>query len=281
MSEYTTPIGPIFELQRETIKRSVEMMQLPREIRMELYSEGTAAGEQLRQYTLDLTRKSIHQSLDVAETVQVRESGVGELRDLVDEVFDALEKQQAEAFEAADEMYERADREILLYAIQEIDLLLELNQTVESHLVSAVEHIETKATSGDELAAEIEAQIDRLSEHLEEQTERYNEIEADLDGAMTAATNGGVSGTTGSVEETTDAETDKSDAGDTAKADEDETEKAAEDDTVAEDASKEETSADSEDTKEEADEEATETPDNSDSVEESAASSSGEQPADQ
>lgn len=180
MSEYTTPIGPLFELQRETIKRSVDMLRVPRDVRAELAADTVAAGAELQQHTLALTRESIQQSIDVAEIAGPASGDLADLRGAVDAVFDSLADQHAEAVDSAEQRYDRTDQELLRYAITQIDIVLQFNRSVETHVSTAFQQVEENAT-GEDLAEELEAHLDRLSEHLQRQSERFRDLEAELE----------------------------------------------------------------------------------------------------
>lgn len=183
MSEYTTPIGPLFELQRETIKRGVDLLQLPREIRRECYEETMTASSELREQTLAFTHGTIQHSLDVAAFVSPGAGGLKPLRLFVDEVFETVDERQATVMETVDEQYEHTDEELLRYAITQIDILLTLNRRIESQVVTAIEEFEAETTGSEALAVEVETQFERLSNHWTEQLQRWREIEADLETA--------------------------------------------------------------------------------------------------
>lgn len=182
MSEYNTPIGPIFELQRETIKRTVDVLQFPRGVRNELYRQGADTSEQVGAQILEASRQSIHQSLSVAEAVQ-HSGEIDDLRETVDQVFDSLLDNHEEIYNTIEERYEETDTETLTRGAEQVNVLLELNRSIEKQLVTTVEEIEERATQSDEVVSEIEAQIDRLADQLERQTERYNKIQSDLQDA--------------------------------------------------------------------------------------------------
>jgi predicted transcriptional regulator len=179
MSEYQTPIGPIFELQRETIKRGADLLQFPRRVRDELSQEGLAASEQAGTQLLELSRQSIHQSLTVAERVQV-DGQVDSLRRTVDEVFDGLEAHHERVYDTVTETYEQTETETMTRGAEQLTILLNLNRRLERQLVEAVEEIETQANRSDDVATEITEQVERLSEQLDRQTERYNQLQAEL-----------------------------------------------------------------------------------------------------
>jgi DNA repair exonuclease SbcCD ATPase subunit len=179
MSEYQTPIGPIFELQRETIKRGADILQFPRTVRGELSEDGLAASEQAGTQLLELSRQSIHQSLTVAERVHA-DGPVGELRATVDDVFDELQSRHEQVYDTVEETYEQTETETLTRGAEQLSILLDLNRRLESQLVDAVEQIETQATRSDEMATELTEQLEQLSEQLDRQTERYSQLQQDL-----------------------------------------------------------------------------------------------------
>lgn len=174
MSEYETPLGPIFKLQRETLKRSADVLQLPRTLRNELYEDGVTAGDHLVRQAIEASRTSVHQSLRVAETVQYSGSQMelDALHGTADEIFESLLDSQEAIAEHLDERYERTDTEALTRSAEQLNLLLELNERVETQLVTAFEKLEQQATRSDELADEVEQQLETLSEQIERQGER-------------------------------------------------------------------------------------------------------------
>lgn len=183
MSEYTTPIGPLFELHRETIKRGADLLQLPRQIRKECYDEAMTASRELRGRTLAVTHGTIQHSLDLAETVSPGAGGLGPLRQTVAETFETIDERQATVMETVDERYEYTDEELLRYAITQIDICLTLNRRIESQLVTAIEEFEAETTGSETLAAEVETQLERLTNHWTRQLKRWQELEAELDTA--------------------------------------------------------------------------------------------------
>lgn len=69
MSENNSPIQTLFQLQRDTIKQTEEVLEqalrVPRDVGDTLYS-GVGTQQEVQAQALDLARKSVHTSLDAA-----------------------------------------------------------------------------------------------------------------------------------------------------------------------------------------------------------------------
>lgn len=159
MDEYTTPIGPLFELQRETLKRGADILQFPREMRNEFVEDGLAASEQIQRQTIELSRQAVQESVSTVEILQSREQQDGQ-SESVDELFDTLLAQHEAAYETIGETYEQADTETLTREVEQLDFLLELSQRIETELERSLEGIEQQVTS-DELQREIAEAFER------------------------------------------------------------------------------------------------------------------------
>lgn len=176
MSDYTTPVGPLFELQRETIKRGVEVLQFPRELRNELTEEGIEAGKFFREQSLELSRQSVHQSITVAETLQVRDFGIERLRESVDSTFDAIDDRQTAAIDSLEEFYEESDRQFLVRMIEQVDFILQLNRRIETRVVELLSGIEQRIHGSTQIVTSIDQQFETLSEEIQRQIESYGEL---------------------------------------------------------------------------------------------------------
>jgi len=175
-----TPLQTFFQLQRETIRQSEELMEAafeaPREL-SEMSQSGTEAHRQMGSQALELSRRSIHQSLDAAESVPGDEPGLDSLRETVDETFDTLEAQQTEAFESLDDGYEQMTAETLENLGGQVDLLLEFNEQIEDQLVKTLDQMIEQAEEVDELSAGFEEQLEDLTEQFQAQADRFADLQ--------------------------------------------------------------------------------------------------------
>lgn len=116
MSDQNNPIETLFQLQRDTIRQSRDLLEeglrMPREVSDTLYG-GVDAQREIQAQTLEVTRKSIHTSLDAAESVVGGAGTLDDLRNSVDETFDTLAERQDRAFDAADENYDELGEDAL------------------------------------------------------------------------------------------------------------------------------------------------------------------------
>jgi DNA repair exonuclease SbcCD ATPase subunit len=205
-----SPIGTLFQLQRETIKQTEDVienvMTLPREMSDTVYS-GVDTHQDVQKQALRLSRQSVHTSLDAAESVSGGSSTLEDLRDSVDETFDTLEEQSDEAYDTIDEEYDSVgesydefSEDALENLSTQLDFLIDLNEDLEGQLVDAVEEFteqleelqdqldeqaddaqERVSEQADDLADRFEDQLDQLSEQFEEQADRFNELEDRLE----------------------------------------------------------------------------------------------------
>lgn len=206
MSDDDSPLTTVFRLQRQTIEQTEdvleEMLSVSREVGEGL-STGVAAQRDVQERALELSRRSVHASLDAAESVAGDAETLADLRASVDETFDALADQHREAFETVDEEFETVGDsydEFGEAAVEnlgeQVAFLVEFNEGVEDQLVETVEEVTeqvetlqseleegTEETServteqADELADRFEEQLEELSGQFEEQADRLRELQ--------------------------------------------------------------------------------------------------------
>ena len=188
MSEYQTPIGPLFELQRETLKRGADLLQVPRTIREHLFEEGLAPSEQAGRQLLELSRGSIQQSLRLAALTD--DDALDDLSETVDELFDELQAEHDQLYDTVEETYEQTETEALTRGAEQLTVLLNLNRRLEDQLTTAAERLEAQATQSDEVATELTEQIERLSDQLDQYTELQQRLGGNVDPAKTPTETG-------------------------------------------------------------------------------------------
>jgi archaellum component FlaC len=168
MSE--TPLGAIFQLQRETIKQTEavaeELMRTPAEI-SELLTEGAGTQRELQEQTLELTRQSIHRSLDAAESVVGNE--INPLRASVDDTFETLEQQQDEAFAIIESEYDAVSEDLVDQLHEQVELVVELNEQIEQQVTELLEDGPGDTAIPDDFLSDFEDQLTAVTEQFEAQ----------------------------------------------------------------------------------------------------------------
>lgn len=190
MTDKKSPVEMLFEMQRETIKGTEAVIENAFDITATLGENVTAGVDtqrELQAHTLELTRDSIHRSIDAAEAVTETTAAAGtvpaptgnldELRESVDTTFDSLIEQQEEAFEVLDEQYDEFNEDTLDNVETQVDLLIEMSERLETQLVESVERFVEQAEDAEVLPGGLEEQLERLAEQMEEQADRFNALE--------------------------------------------------------------------------------------------------------
>jgi len=111
------------------------------------------------------------------------EAGVEPLRDSVEETFDTLEAQQAEAFELIEGEYDGMSADVIERIGDQVDLLVELSEEVETQLSELLEDFPDDAVLPEEFVEEFESQLEAVTEQFEDQLTTLSE----LDGTDTTA----------------------------------------------------------------------------------------------
>lgn len=190
MSEEQSPVELLFEIQRDTIRQTEEVIESFVETSTELgdsVADSMETQRDLQEQALEVVRDSTHQSLDAAEQIFETTSSVeglpsgaenfDEVRDTVDNTFDSLLEQQSEAFDAIDGQHEQLSEETLENLGTQIDLLIEFNERIEGQLVDTAERFVEQAEEADDLTETFEEQLEQLTEQFEEQAERFGNLE--------------------------------------------------------------------------------------------------------
>lgn len=174
-----TPLSALFELQRETIRQTEavaeELIRFPAEASDALVTTARAQLE-LQEQVLELSRQSIHRSLDAAASVS-GDAEIDQLRDTVDQTIDRLQEQQEEAFERIETDNDPIDEETIEILGEQTDLLIELNEHVEEQLSETIE--EATEADGQSLQDQLETQLEALTEQFETQLDRLTQLDGD------------------------------------------------------------------------------------------------------
>lgn len=170
MSQNSTTVETIFEMQRETIKETESVVQtafeFPMEVGKTFYLTGEP-GREMRDQMLAVSRNSVHRSLDAIESAPSETPGVEDLRDSVDETFDMLETRNEAACDSVSGEYERVEDEVLETVSEQIETLVEFNEEVESQFTETLdtfsEELETISEEAtDEAKAETAVPEDKV-----------------------------------------------------------------------------------------------------------------------
>jgi methyl-accepting chemotaxis protein len=182
MTDDSSPVEMIFELQRTTIEQTGDLLEELVKASAEAgdgLTEGVDAQREIQEQLLELTRQSVHQSLDAAETVTDTSSvgDVDDLRETVDTTFDRLLDQQDEAFDAIEESSEQLSDEATERIADQVELLVEFNREIEQQLSETVELLVERAEESDGLTESVEEQFDELVGQVGEQIDAIGDLD--------------------------------------------------------------------------------------------------------
>jgi methyl-accepting chemotaxis protein len=190
MSERDSPVEMLFEVQRETIRQTEDVIENVLELSTE-FGENVAGGvdahQEIQEQTLELSRESMHRSLDAAEAVATTSASVeavpdqtanlDELRAMVDDTFERIQDQQAEVFDSVDRQYDEISDGAIENLGSQIDLLVQFNERIETQLLETVEELIEQAEQTDELTGALDDHLERLGDQFEAQAERFGDLE--------------------------------------------------------------------------------------------------------
>jgi len=188
MADDSSPVGFLFEMQRESLRQSSELVESAIDLSADLgenVADGVETQQELQKQSLAFARESIHRSLDNVEAVSdnniegipTPEGNVSELRETVDSTFDSLLDQQESAFERVDDEYGRFSDDLTENLNEQVDLLIEFNERIERQVTDLAEQFVEQAEGTDDLAEQLEAQLERLTDQFERQAERFSDLE--------------------------------------------------------------------------------------------------------
>lgn len=164
MSQYTTPLEAVFEMQRQTIEQTGKMAETAVTVPKELGERFRMSGEdarEMRTNAIEASRESAHRALDMVESVSSGSANVEEFRDRLDDAFDAVENQQAAYCETFDAEYEQFEDRVSENVDEQVTFFLELNDELEDQVLDFVEQV-TEETST--LTAETVKQTEEVVE---------------------------------------------------------------------------------------------------------------------
>jgi hypothetical protein len=205
MSDDDSPLRSLFSTQQALISNGQRFLEQTMRVPLELdetLRQSLERQRTLQQETLGITREAVDGVLDTAARADPG-SGVGEVRQAVDEGFETLQEGHDETFDRVEEGYEEA-LEGLGEALEELtaqsERLVELNRQLEASTLEAVDGMDgslgevVEQQLGDldeELDSPAEAEgterIERQREGIETVRDRIEELQADLEETVEAA----------------------------------------------------------------------------------------------
>ncbi|MEF8785704.1 MAG: hypothetical protein V5A45_07190 [Haloarculaceae archaeon] len=176
MVDYTTPVTTTFELQRQTIEQSQQALHRTVELQQRVNNavvDSMESSESAQRRLVELQQNALHNTLDA---VEANVPGVGEqlteLRDAVDEQYEMLLENHAEAFDTLSEeldegiaTYDDVSGDYLGALEEQVDLLLETHEELETQSVEAVEQLATQVE-------ELQAQVEEMQSQMQEVSEQ-------------------------------------------------------------------------------------------------------------
>ena len=149
--DYTTPITTTFELQRTTIEQSQQALQRSFELQQSVNQavvDSFETQEAAQQRAVELQQEAVHSALDAIEANVPGATNVPEVREAVDEQYDLLLDNHAEAFEAVASEFEEGvaayddlAEDYIAALDEQIDLLVEAHEEIEAQSVEGAEQL--------------------------------------------------------------------------------------------------------------------------------------------
>lgn len=171
MSEHETPVGALFDLQRESLKRGADILNTGRSAREEASTAGLDATETLGTQVLELGRCSL--TVPLAAAGAGNEGTLDSLQDAIDGMFEALRTQHDEVYETAAETYDEVDTSVALREAEQLANLLEMSERAEEQFAEAFAELEAGPARSDEAVTEVLDHLERFSARLDAETGRY------------------------------------------------------------------------------------------------------------
>ena len=176
MTQYTTPVTTAFEMQRATIEQSQKALKQGVEFQKNMNEAvigSLDSQESAQRRGVELAQTAVHNYLDTVEsTVPGVAPTVEEIRTTVDEQYDFLLENHAEAFENVEaefhegaETYDEMTGDAVAALDEQIDLLVEAHEDLEDQSVEAVEQW------GDQLE-DLQDQVEEVQDQVREVQEQ-------------------------------------------------------------------------------------------------------------
>ncbi len=176
MVDYTALVTTTFEMQRQSIEQSRAALGQAVQFQQRLNAtvlDGIETQETAQRQAVEFQQETLHATLDaIEENVPGTTERTDDIRDTVDEQFALLLDNHAELFEtlAAEfengtEMYDDAAADALAALDDQLDLLVEAHEEVETQSVDATEDLA-------EGMEELQSQAEELTEQMQEASEQ-------------------------------------------------------------------------------------------------------------
>ncbi|WP_424001530.1 hypothetical protein ACOZ4I_16645 [Haloarcula salina] len=173
MVDYTTPVTTAFEMQRTTIEQSQKALEQSVSFQKNVNSaviDSLDTQESAQRRGVELQQTALHSYLDaLATTVPGVSSSVEQIRETVDEQYDFLLENHAEAFDNVEseltetvDTYDEMTEEYLTAVNEQIDMLVEAHEELETQSVEAAEQFGEQLEEVQEQVEEIQAQVEEV-----------------------------------------------------------------------------------------------------------------------
>lgn len=182
MVDYTNPVTTTFELQRKTLKQGQKALEQTVELQQEM-AQGTVelidSSEVAQRHAVDFQHKTAHTALDnVEQMLPGSEASMEQVREFVDEQFQFLLENHADAFEAlrgelengVDAHGELSD-DYLETVDEQLSLLLQAHEDLETQSIEMSEQVEQQVETVEEQLGEFQSQVQSVSEQALETAE--------------------------------------------------------------------------------------------------------------
>ena len=183
MVDYTTPVTTAFEMQRATIEQSQKALEQGVSFQKnvnEAVIDSLDTQESAQRRGVELSKTAFHSYLDAIEAAMPGMGGtIGEMRQAVDEQYDFLLENHAEAFENVEsemvegaEAYDEMTEDYVTAVDEQVTLLVEAHEELEDQSVEMAEQF------GDQLE-EVQEQVEEIQSQVEEvQAQAADAVEA-------------------------------------------------------------------------------------------------------
>ena len=182
MVDYTNPITTTFELQRKTLKQGQKALEQGVELQQEM-AQSTVdmvdSSESAQRHAVDFQHKTAHAALDnVEQMVPGSEASIVQVREFVDEQFEFLLENHAEAFDTLRgelkdgvEAHGELSDDYLETVEEQLSLLLQAHEDLESQSIEMTEQVEEQMDIVEEQVEEFQTQVQTASEQALETAE--------------------------------------------------------------------------------------------------------------
>ncbi|MFB6202329.1 MAG: hypothetical protein ABEI98_10000 [Halorhabdus sp.] len=172
MIDYTTPVTTVFEAQRATINQSQQALEQSVNFQQQMSQAmlgSLESQESVQRRGVELSQTAIHTYLDTIESSMPGvEPAVEELRNTVDEQFEYLLENHAEAFDAIEDelgsgvdAYDEMTADSMDALDEQLSMLIEAHEELETQSVDAVEGMADQVE-------DLQAQVEEVSEQIQD-----------------------------------------------------------------------------------------------------------------